>query len=73
MRNNLRQLAAAADQHYLERGVTTARYEELVGPAKYIRRINPVGGEDYRTIVFKPGAPLRVMVPVLKKRVEYAP
>lgn len=71
--NNLRQLSAAADQHYLENGVTTARYDDLVGPGKYIKQMNPVGGEDYRLLLFKQGAPLRVRVPSLKKTVEYAP
>lgn len=71
--NNLRQLAAAADQYYLEKGVTTATYEDLVGPTKYVRRLNPVDDEDYRTLVFKQGTPLRVMVPVLKKAVSYNP
>lgn len=69
--NNLRQLAAAADQHYLENGVLTARYEDLVGPTKYIRAINVVAGEDYRSLVFKQGTPLRVQVPSLRKVVEY--
>jgi type IV pilus assembly protein PilA len=71
--NNLRQLAAAADQYYLEKGVTTARIEDLVGPGKYLRRINPVDGEDYRTLVFQQGKPLRLRVPVLRKTVEYNP
>lgn len=71
--NNLRQLAAAADQYYLENGVATARYSDLVGPDKYIRQLNPVAGENYLTVVFKQGSPLRVRVPALKRFVEYAP
>ncbi len=71
--NNLRQLAAAADQYYLETGKSTATYVDLVGPDKYIRQINPVAGEIYVGMTFKQGAPLRVRVPTLKKFVEYAP
>jgi type IV pilus assembly protein PilA len=71
--NNLRQLAAAADQFYLENNKTAATYDDLVGPDKYIRRINPVAGEDYRTITFKVNTKLRVQVPALKKAVEYGP
>ena len=71
--NNLRQLSAAADQYYLEKGVTTATLYDLVGRDKYVRRLNPVGGEDYGTLVFKQGTPLRVMVPSLKKAVTYNP
>jgi type IV pilus assembly protein PilA len=69
--NNLRQLAAAADQYYLETGKTSATYADLVGPQKYIRQINPVAGEDYRSLIFKQGAPLRVNVPALRKTVSY--
>jgi len=58
--NNLRQLAAAADQFYLENGVSTATYDDLVGPDKYIRQLTPVFGEDYRTVVLRQGEILRV-------------
>jgi type IV pilus assembly protein PilA len=60
--NNLRQLAAAADQYYLEKGVDTATYQELVGPGKYVRVIRPVAGEDYQKIVFKQGESLEVLL-----------
>lgn len=73
VRNNLRQLAAAADQYYLENGVTMASYNDLVGPGKYLKAIKPVAGENYQSIVFKQGTPLRVRVPTLKKVVEYSP
>lgn len=71
--NNLRQLAAAADQYYLEHGVQSTTFDALVGPKTYIRRITPVDGENYRSITFKQGQPLQVMVPILGKTVEYAP
>ena len=46
---NLRQLAAAADQYFLENGTSTVpRYEDLVGADKYVKAVNPVRGEDYR-------------------------
>lgn len=45
--NNLRQLAAAADQHFLENGTTRATYDQLVGPDKYIKQLEPMDGEDY--------------------------
>ena len=53
--NNLRQLAAAADQYYLENGVSRASYDQLVGPTKYVREINPMDGENYRSIQFQQG------------------
>jgi type IV pilus assembly protein PilA len=61
--NNLRQLAAAADQFYLEKGVNRATYGDLVGQGKYIRAINPVAGEDYRALRFQSGQPLQVRLP----------
>lgn len=58
--NNLRQLAAAADQYYLETGKNTASYDDLVGPSRYIKVINPVAGENYRALRFQQGQALRV-------------
>lgn len=44
--NNLRQVAAAGQQHILEEGVATADYEDdLVGV--YFNAIDPVAGEVY--------------------------
>lgn len=61
--NNLRMLAAAADQYYLENGVTKATYDQLVGPDKYVKLIAPVMGENYRRLVFEQGKPLIVRLP----------
>jgi hypothetical protein len=58
--NNLRQFAAAGSQFCLERGVTTATYNDLVGPSKYIRALTPVMGEDYRSLRYTIGQPLSV-------------
>lgn len=60
MLNNLRQLAAASDQFYLEKGKTTVTYDQLVGPDKYIKRIESLAGENYRAIEFAQGKPLRI-------------
>lgn len=61
--NNLRQLAAAADQFYLENGVISANFNDLVGPTRYIPQLLPVAGEDYRQLRFIQGRPLRVQLP----------
>ena len=60
--NNLRQLAAAAEQHYLETGTTTATYDQLVGPQRYIKVLNPIAGENYRALRFQQGQPIRVQL-----------
>lgn len=59
IRNNLRQLAAAADQYFLENGVTIVTFEKLVGPepGKYIKEIGSVAGEKYPE-VYKQGEPV---------------
>jgi len=61
--NNLRQLSAAADQYYLENGVSTVTFDQIVGPGRYIPRIMSVMGENYRQIRFAVGEPLQVRLP----------
>lgn len=61
--NNLRMLAAAADQHYLETGTAAANYNDLVGPTRYVKALQSVAGEDYRRLRFAQGEPLRVVLP----------
>lgn len=70
--NNLRVLAAAADQYYLENGVTSATYRDLVGPGHYVKVLNPVAGEDYRSLQFRQGQALRVRLPD-GRMVEFSP
>lgn len=45
--NNLRQLAAGAEQYFLETGATTVNTADLVGTDNFVRQIEPVAGEDY--------------------------
>ena len=45
--NNARQLAAAADQYFLENGVSTVALEDLIGPMNYVKALNIVAGEKY--------------------------
>jgi hypothetical protein len=52
---NLRQLVAAADQHYLETPTQIPTLADLVGETKYVRRLLPVDGEDYGALQFTPG------------------
>jgi type IV pilus assembly protein PilA len=47
--NNLRQLASAADQYFLEYGVTTVAQTELVGTDKYVKTLDSVANETYPT------------------------
>lgn len=45
--NNLRQLASAADQYFLEEGKTTVASADLVGPSAYIKAVDQVADETY--------------------------
>jgi type IV pilus assembly protein PilA len=49
--NNLRQLSAAADQYFLENGVSTVASNQLVGTSSsnYIKNIATVAKETYIT------------------------
>ncbi|KXU34740.1 hypothetical protein AXK11_07815 [Cephaloticoccus primus] len=65
---NLRRLDAAAQQYYLEHGVSSAPYEALVGPDKYIEQLTPVAGEDYSKLSFDADlAELSITAPKVKK------
>jgi len=45
--NNMRQLGAAADQYFLEHGVSTVVIAELVGQSRYVKALNTVANESY--------------------------
>ena len=45
--NNARQLAAAADQYFLENGVTSVTQASLVGATNYVKALNLVANETY--------------------------
>jgi type IV pilus assembly protein PilA len=47
--NNARQMAAAADQYYLENGATSANSSSLVGSTSYVKALNTVASEVYPT------------------------
>jgi competence protein ComGC len=60
--NNLRMLSAAAEQHFLENGTTSASISDLVGPDKYIHELFIVTGENYPT-QYTVGEPIVVTLP----------
>jgi type IV pilus assembly protein PilA len=47
--NNARQLSAAADQYYLENGVSSVASTNLVGATNYVKVVNTVASETYPT------------------------
>jgi hypothetical protein len=70
--NNARQLAAAADQYYLENGVTSVARADLIGPTAYIRALNTVSGESYPTH-FAQGVTITITGIAGARTITYAP
>ncbi len=70
--NNARQLAAAADQYYIEHGVSTVDQGELVGATNYVRAQNGVANETYPPN-FTQGITITVSGIAGQRTVTYAP
>jgi type IV pilus assembly protein PilA len=47
--NNARQISSAADQYFMEMGVSTVELAALVGQSNYIKELKTVAGETYPT------------------------
>lgn len=62
IKNNLRQLSAAADQYFLEKGESLVAAKDLVGPehTKYIKALTSIDGERYDDLVIVQGEPISV-------------
>lgn len=63
MYHNVRQIAAAANQYYLENGKAAVTLDELVGPDKIVKRLVIIAGEDYHTLTLKQGTPVILTAP----------
>ena len=68
----IRQLAAAADQYYLENGVSSARFADLVGATNYVKAVNTVAGEVY-PVYYTRGVTITVTGVAGARTVTYAP
>ena len=59
IRNNLRQIAAAADQYFLEKGTTSVSISSLYNvndtANSYIKSLKPVAGESYDNMTITQG------------------
>ena len=71
--NNLRQLGAAADQYFLEKGVSQVATTALVGTEsdKYVKVLTPVANETYPTQVTQ-GTPVFVTNVAGTRNVTYS-
>jgi len=70
--NNARQLAAAADQYFLENGVSSVTQGSLVGAAAYVKALNLVANETYPT-GFTQGSTITVLGIAGARTITYAP
>ena len=68
----VRQLSAAADQYYLENGVSTAELRQLIGATNYIKAIQTVAGETY-PLRYTRGVTITVTGVAGSRTVTYAP
>jgi type IV pilus assembly protein PilA len=70
--NNSRQLAAAADQYFLENGVTTVAQGSLIGATNYVKALNLVANETYPTN-FTQGVTITIAGVAGQRTITYAP
>jgi len=63
IRDNLRQLASAADQYFLEESARSVKTEKLTGPDAYIEKLTPVAGEAYPTEITMETSELKATLP----------
>ena len=70
--NNARQMAAAADQYYLENGATFANSSSLVGSSSYVKARNTVASETYPT-GYTQGITITITGVANARTITYAP
>jgi type IV pilus assembly protein PilA len=71
--NMARQLAAAADQYYLENGCSTVHTTDLVGPASYIKSLNRVTGHEQIPGYMTQGVTITIGNVAGQRTITYAP
>jgi type IV pilus assembly protein PilA len=70
--NNARQLAAAADQYYLENGATIVNQNGLIGATNYVKALNLVAQEAY-PMAFTQGVTITINGVANARTITYAP
>jgi type IV pilus assembly protein PilA len=70
--NNARQLAAAADQYFLEQGASSVTLGNLVGATNYVKALNLVASETYPT-GYTQGSTITISGIAGARTVTYAP
>jgi type IV pilus assembly protein PilA len=70
--NNARQLSGAADQYYLENGVSSVTMSNLVGTSNYVKALNLVANETYPA-GFTQGVTITILGVAGVRTITYAP
>ena len=70
--NNARQLAAAADQYFLENGVSSVSQGSLVGSTNYVKALNLVANETYPG-GYTQGVTISILGVAGSRTITYAP
>ena len=70
--NNARQLAASADQYFLENGVSSVTQGALVGSTNYVKSLNLVATETYPG-GYTQGQAITVLASAGQRTITYAP
>ena len=70
--NNARQLSAAADQYYLENGVSSVTMSNLIGTSNYVKTLNLVANETYPQ-GFTQGITITILGIAGVRTITYAP
>ena len=70
--NNARQIAAAADQYYLEAGATSVLPANLVGSSNYVKSLNAVANETY-PVGYTQGITITITGVANQRTITYAP
>src|SRR3954471_11638683 len=70
--NNARQLGAAADQYFLENGVSSVAQTNLVGPTAYVKSLNLVAAETYPA-GYTQGEAISILGVAGQRTITYAP
>jgi type IV pilus assembly protein PilA len=70
--NNARQMSAAADQYFLENGVSSVGSTNLVGATNYVKAINTVANETYPS-GYTQGVTITILGVAGARTITYAP
>ena len=70
--NNARQMAAAADQYYLENGSSSAASTDLVGATNYVKSLGQVASETYPSF-YTQGVTITITGIAASRTITYSP